>query len=257
MPIWCPPKLQSRRKPGPTGQQLRRWIGGSPLSPGLRNLMWRARPASVADVQRDRLVLGPDGEGGLLEGRLRQDCADAVRQRIALDRQADKVGIQVIVAVLVVIGADGIGAGRQVVEGNRNRPGARSHLPHRVVLVAVEEFARGRIKADKDVALGAVEPVDRDDDTRRGCRSRDYNQRQSEGKKQAATMHTGDASIKKRCMPTDCCMDAWLDSGSAEQMLGSRRTSTKDYLYLCGNARAARWQSSGIGNSSPCHRAIR
>ena len=57
--------------------------------------------ASVPDVQRDRLIAVADGERGLLERRLGHHRADAVGQRIALDRQAEKVRVQMVVAVFV------------------------------------------------------------------------------------------------------------------------------------------------------------
>jgi hypothetical protein len=50
----------------------------------------------------------------LLEGRLRHYRADAVGQRIAFDRQVEKVRVQVVVAVLVVVGADRVGAGTRL-----------------------------------------------------------------------------------------------------------------------------------------------
>jgi len=82
--------------------------------------------ASVPDVQGERLVSGADREGGLLEGRLRHHRADAVRQRIALCRQAEDICVEVVIGVLVVEGADRISAGRQIVEHDGHRRGARA-----------------------------------------------------------------------------------------------------------------------------------
>src|SRR5260370_21730677 len=92
-----------------------------------------------------------------------------------------------VVGVLVVIGADRVGAGWQIVERNGNRPGARPDLPHGIALIAVEELAGGRVKTDEDIALRAVQTIDRDDDARGGSRSRNKDQREGKRNETAAT----------------------------------------------------------------------
>ena len=85
-----------------------------------------------------------------------------------------------VVGVLIVEGADGIGARRQIVEGDGDRPGACPDPPLRVGLIALQELGRAGVKPDKHIALGSFQTVDRDDDACGGCRAGGKNQRGGE-----------------------------------------------------------------------------
>src|SRR5215204_5265430 len=196
--------------------------------------VFAAGGGSVADVQRDRRVRRPDREGRLLEGRFCHDGTHAVRQRVALERQADEIGVEMVVVVLVVIGADRIGAGRQVVEHHRDRPGAGPDLLHHVDLSAVQKFARGRVEPDIDPAGGAPQPADRDDDAR--GKGRFGNDERGEGKssKQDATMHTGfSPELTMRDLKTSGPQRSWRLRGSPPPAARPRRNiSSSGQLFV-------------------------
>src|SRR5438105_9653991 len=158
----------------------------------------------VPDVQRDRLVAAADREGGLLEGRLRHHRADAVRQRIALCRQAEDICVEVVVGVLVVEGADRISAGRQIVEHDGHRRGARLDPSLCIGLVALEELGRARIQPDKDIALGVLEAVDRDDNAGGRGRAGNKDQGGGESEREQAKAHAG----------IDSCNAGFLNKGA-------------------------------------------
>src|SRR5947209_8125034 len=58
----------------------------------------------VPDVQGEVGTLLADGERRLLEGRLCHRRAHVVRERVALDRKAEEIGVEMVVAVLVMEG---------------------------------------------------------------------------------------------------------------------------------------------------------
>src|SRR5690242_6577134 len=65
---------------------------------------------SVLYMERHRGVAVADAERGVDEARPRDDGADAIRQRVALDGIADEIGVEPAVGVLIVIGADRVAA---------------------------------------------------------------------------------------------------------------------------------------------------
>src|SRR5947207_6147298 len=168
-------------------------------------------------MQCDRLVASADGERGLLEGRLGHNGADAVRQRIALCRQAEEVRVQMVVAVLVVEGADRVSAGREIVESDGHRPGARPNLFLRVGLIALEELGRARIEPDENSALGAFQAIDRDDDACGRGLAGHKDQRNRESKEQDSTTHAGIAPLNQgSCLNKRCDGDAQRTSSPVD-----------------------------------------
>src|SRR5260370_9509147 len=79
---------------------------------------------SIADREGDREVGPVEPDGGFGKARPVEAQADAVRQRIALDRPAEKIGVEPAVTVLVVIAAERMKPGLQPAENNRHGPGA-------------------------------------------------------------------------------------------------------------------------------------
>src|SRR5205807_9372677 len=75
--------------------------------------------------------------------------------------------------------------------------------------IAVEEFARGRVKPDKDTALGVMETVDRDDDACGRGLAGHKDQRNRESKEQDSTTHAGIAPLNHGgCLNKRCDGDA-------------------------------------------------
>src|SRR5258708_34894872 len=92
-------------------RRVHRGSVGMQESGGSRRSLSR-QSASVSDVEADPLFAGAEGERGLLEGRLGHYNAGAAGPRIALDRHAEEGGVQMGGCVLVVRGAERIGARR-------------------------------------------------------------------------------------------------------------------------------------------------
>src|SRR5579875_1423350 len=174
------PASRSARPPGARGRAMvnaalrkdamRRKID---TSPGGVRAHGSAR-RSIADLERDAGAIPVHRERGFLEGRPREYRADAVRQRIALVGKADPGGVEAAIAVLVVVGADRIGAGLEIVEADDDRRGGRldRHVHDRKVAVGK---AVGLVEQrDDDVAAAAVDAGDGDDEIarQRGRRER-------------------------------------------------------------------------------------
>ena len=70
-------------------------------------------------------IFAADRKGSIDEPRTAEYGSDTIRQRVAFYWITDKIGVEPAVVVFVVVGANSLGAGRQIIEHPRSTLGCR------------------------------------------------------------------------------------------------------------------------------------
>jgi hypothetical protein len=140
-------------------------------------------------------------------------------------RSASAVSPSPILKAASLIGADGVGAGHQVIEDHGKRRGAGTHLDVAIRIVAVGKPFRPRIKGD-DVAAAAVQPVDGDDNPRR-LGTAGHQQEQKHGRREKAAhgllCERAASGTRRPCLRSKTLSAAKVVNFAAEQGQRSAR----------------------------------